>query len=75
MKKYIYTFISECDICQRNNGELIRPPGTFQPLAIPSSISTNISMDIIVGFPKSGNKSVIMVVLDELSKYAHFCAL
>ena len=32
-------------------------------------------MDFIVGLPKLGNKSVIMVVVDHLSKYAHFCAL
>jgi hypothetical protein len=32
-------------------------------------------MDFITGLPKSGNKSVIMVVGDCLSKYAHFCTL
>jgi len=32
-------------------------------------------MDFIVGLPKSGNKSVIMVVFYHLSKYAQFCAL
>ena len=32
-------------------------------------------MDCITGLPKLGNKSVIMVVVDRLSKYAHFCAL
>jgi hypothetical protein len=32
-------------------------------------------MDFIVGLPKDGNKSVIMVVVDRLSKYAHFCPL
>ena len=32
-------------------------------------------MDSIVGLPKLGNKSVIMVVVDRLSKYANFCAL
>ena len=32
-------------------------------------------MDFIVGLPKLGNKSIIMVVVDRLSKYAHFCAL
>jgi hypothetical protein len=32
-------------------------------------------MDFIVGLPKSGNKSFIMVVVDRLYKYAHFCAL
>jgi hypothetical protein len=32
-------------------------------------------MDFITGLPKTRNKSVIMVVVDRLSKYAHFCAL
>jgi hypothetical protein len=32
-------------------------------------------MDLIVGLPKSSNKSVILVVVNLLSKYAHFCAL
>jgi hypothetical protein len=32
-------------------------------------------MDFIVGLPKLVNKSVIMVVVDSLSKYAHLCAL
>jgi hypothetical protein len=32
-------------------------------------------MDFIVGLLKSDNKSVIMVFIDVLSKYALFCAL
>jgi hypothetical protein len=32
-------------------------------------------MDFIVGLAKSSNKLVIMVIVDHLSKYAHFCAL
>jgi hypothetical protein len=32
-------------------------------------------MDFIVGLPRVGNKSMIMVVVNHLSKYAHFCAL
>ena len=32
-------------------------------------------MDFITGLPKSGNKSVIMVVVDHLSKYYHLYAL
>jgi hypothetical protein len=32
-------------------------------------------MDFITGLPKSEGKSVIMVVVDRLTKYANFCAL
>ena len=32
-------------------------------------------MDFITGLPKFEGKSVIMVVVDRLTKYAHFCAL
>jgi len=32
-------------------------------------------MDFIIGLPKSEGKSVIMVIVDRLAKYAHFCAL
>ena len=31
-------------------------------------------MEFIVGLPKAGNKLIIMIVVDRLSKYAHFCA-
>ena len=56
MKNDIYTFIFECDICQCNKGELIKPLGTLQTLPIPASIWTDISMEFIVGFPKDGIK-------------------
>jgi len=32
-------------------------------------------MDFNIGLPKSEGKSVIMVVVDRITKYAHFCAL
>ena len=32
-------------------------------------------MYFIIGLPKSKGKNVIMVVVDRLTKYAHFCAL
>jgi hypothetical protein len=74
-KQDIHTFVVEFDTCQRNKGETVKPPSTFQPLLIPPTIWMDIYMDFIVGLPKLGNKSVIMVAVDCLSKYAHFCAL
>ena len=75
MKHDIRNFVAECDVCQCNKGEIVKSSGTLQPLPIPPAILKDISMDFITGLPKSGNKSVIMVVVDHLSKYAHFWAL
>jgi hypothetical protein len=75
MKKDVHTFVVECEVFQRNKGETIEALGTLKPLPIPPAIWRDISMDFIVGLPKSGNTSIIMVVFDHLSKYAHLCAL
>jgi hypothetical protein len=75
MKQNIRKFVAECEVCQCNEGETVKSPGTLQPLSIPPTIWKDISMDFITGLPKSGNKSVIMVVVDRLSKYAHFFSL
>jgi hypothetical protein len=32
-------------------------------------------MDFIIGLPKSEGKNAIMVIVDRLTEYAHFCAL
>jgi hypothetical protein len=67
--------VAECEACQCNKGETIKSLGTLQPLPIPSVIWQDISMKLIVSLPKSGNKTFFMVVLDCLSKYAHFFAI
>ena len=62
-------------MCQRNKGEIAKSPSTLKLLLIPPAIWQDISMDFITSLPKSGNNTIIMVVVDRLSKYAHFCAL
>ena len=74
MKKDILQFFIECEVFQRNKGETVKSLGVLQPLPILASMWM-ISMDFIVGLPKAGNMPVIMVVVDRLSKYAHFCPL
>jgi hypothetical protein len=75
MKHDIRNFVVECDVCQCNKGEIVKSLGTLQPLLIPPAIWKDISMDFITVLPKSRNKSIMMVVVDRLSKYAHLCAL
>jgi len=55
--------------------ETATSPGLLQPLPIPESIWQHITMDFIEGLPMSYGKQVIFVVVDRLSKAAHFMAL
>lgn len=65
----------ECDECQRIKGEALKALRLLPPLPIPNQAWTNISMNFIIGFPFSRGKNSILVVVDCLTKYAHFCAL
>jgi hypothetical protein len=68
-------FIKGCSVCQRNKTEHLHPGGLLQPLSVPSEVWSDISMYFIEGFPKVGDKSVILTVDDCFSKFAHFIAL
>ena len=75
VSRNIRNYIRSCDTCQRNKADLGAPAGLLQPLPIPGAIWVDVSIDFIEGLPKSRGKDTILVVVDRLSKYAHFLAL
>lgn len=75
MHKDVKTYIQQCSTCQYNKHNTHSPYGLLQPLPIPTQVWEDISMDFITHLPVSANKSVIWVVVDRLTKYAHFIAL
>jgi hypothetical protein len=75
MRKDINKFIRECDTCQQNKYENISLAGLLQPLPIPTKVWIDITMDIVERLPLSQGHSVILVVVDKLSKYANFTSL
>ena len=73
MKREIARYVSECDICRRVKASHLRPAGPLQPLGIPSWKWEDISMDFIIGLPKtSKGYDSIWVIVDRLTKSAHF---
>ncbi|KAL1208034.1 hypothetical protein V5N11_008182 [Cardamine amara subsp. amara] len=73
--KDIQAFVRSCSVCQQCKSDNSASPGLLQRLPIPEHIWSEVSMDFIEGLPLSAGKSVIMVVVDRLSKAAHFIAL
>ncbi|KAG8489288.1 hypothetical protein CXB51_017334 [Gossypium anomalum] len=75
MKLATSEFVQHCLVCQRHKWKNLQPAGLLQPLPIPQHIWADISIDFVEGLPKVKGKSVLMVVVDRLSKYAHFLPL
>lgn len=75
MKKEIELLVSQCPICQRSKHENCKYPGLLDPLPTPDMAWAHVSLDFIEGLPKSQGKEVILVVVDKLTKYAHFIPL
>ncbi|GJT48768.1 ty3-gypsy retrotransposon protein [Tanacetum coccineum] len=75
LRKQVKQMVMECDTCQRNKVDFSTYPGLLQPLPMPATIWSSISMDFVQGLPKSQGKTVIFVVVDRLSKYAYFMPL
>jgi hypothetical protein len=72
MKHDITEYVQQCAICQQAKTTNTLPAGLLQPLPIPSQVWDDIAMDFIIGLPLSHGYTTIMVVVDRLTKYAHF---
>ncbi|WVZ84369.1 hypothetical protein U9M48_031408 [Paspalum notatum var. saurae] len=73
MKRANGEYVAVCDTCRRVKAEHRDPAGLLQPLKIQEWKWEEISMDFIVGLPRTqkGYNS-IWVVVDRLTKVAHF---
>lgn len=62
-------------MCQRCKPEHHLSPGLLQPLPIPNKAWEKISIDFIIGLPRSEGEETVLVIVDKLTKYGHFQAL
>ena len=72
MSRYIGKYVSICDLCLHAKAQRHYPIGELHPLPVPSAPWETISVDFIVELPESSGHNAIMVVVDSVSKRAHF---
>ncbi|KAA0040306.1 pol protein [Cucumis melo var. makuwa] len=72
MKKEVANFVSRCFMCQQVKAPRQKPAGLLQPLSMPGWIWESVSMNFITGLPRTLKGYVIWVIVDRLTKSAHF---
>jgi len=73
MKKDIIKFADQYLVCQQVKIEHQKPGGQLQPLEISKWKWEHIAMDFVVGLPRTpSGKNAIWVIVDRLTKSAHF---
>ena len=73
MKIEIARYVARCDTCRRVKAIHMKIVGPLQSLPIPTWKWEDISMDFIVGLPRTAKGyDSIWVIVDRLRKIAHF---
>ena len=73
MKQDITQYVAKCDTCGIVKADHMHTPRYLQPLPIPVWKWEDISMDFVVGLPRtSKGYDSIWVIVDRLTKSAHF---
>jgi hypothetical protein len=73
MKIEIARYVAKCDTCRRVKAIHMKTAGPLQSLPIPTWKWEDISMDFIVGLPRTSKGfGSIWVIIDRLTKIAHF---
>ncbi|XP_038977774.1 uncharacterized protein LOC120108263 [Phoenix dactylifera] len=70
MKREIAEYVARCMTCQLIKVEHQRPAGLLEPLEIPEWKWKHITMDFVIGLPRTVKRNdAVWVIVDRLTKY------
>lgn len=75
MKRDIENYVAKYVVCQQDKYAALAPSDLLQTLLIPTKVWDDIAMDFIEGLPTFDGFNSILMVVDRMSKYAHFIGL
>ena len=76
MKKHVGDFVRRCLMCQQVKAKNQRPGGLLQPLEVAEWKWEHVTMDFVTHFPQtSQGHDTVWVIMDRLTKSAHFLAM
>jgi len=72
MRLHVVEYVLSCPACQQHKPRNDLKPGLLQSLPVPDQVWSDISLDFVVALPEVDGQDSILVVVDRLSKHAHF---
>jgi hypothetical protein len=73
-RNFINRYVDNCDTCKRIKPIKHAPFGLLKPLTPPTRPWNSLSMDFITGLPTAEGHNMLWVIVDRLTKMAHFIA-
>jgi len=75
MTTFVKKYVMGCDMCQRMKNRPQQPFGPLVPNKVPNGPWEIISTDLITQLPESNGYNAICVIVDRLTKRAHFISI
>jgi len=72
MRQTIAQYVRNCDTCTRIKPARHAPYSLLKPLQVPFRKWSSASLDLVTGLPMSNWYNALLVVVDRLSKMAHY---